>query len=171
MKPERLERLLRDPGPREAGSQLPPLPDHVLEARAVLRGAGRTHFLRSFAAMGAGVAVAAAAVAITLAFIQQPSSPQVGGTSPTPTPSEPPSATLAPTPIPSEVANLPICTPASLKAVYEAWGGAAGSTGTRITLTNIGTASCSLHGFPGGQIEDANGNVIAEVPCCDSLRA
>jgi len=68
MSGERLERGLRERGPRELGASIPPLPSDVDEARARLRAIDRHRGLRALAggvlATGATLATAAAAVVL-----------------------------------------------------------------------------------------------------------
>ncbi len=54
------------------------------------------------------------------------------------------------------------CDPASIIATGGPWGGAAGSRGADITVTNRGTAACDLPSSPAVAIVDPGGNVLVQ---------
>src|SRR5438876_12165717 len=69
---DRVERSLREPGPREERSGFVALPADIAEARAMLRHSERSRILRGFLGAGAAVATAAVAVLVALAVTQAP---------------------------------------------------------------------------------------------------
>ena len=158
MSGERLERGLRERGPRELGASIPPLPSDVDEARARLRAIDRHRGLRALAggvlATGATLATAAAAVVLAMTLT----------THPTPSPGLLPGATGSPT---GTTAQSPggsaACAPGDLSAVAEPWGAAAGSRGTLVTVTNTSDLACSVSGSPGARLA-SGGTVLAETP-------
>jgi len=158
MSGDRLERGLRERGPRELGASIPPLPSDVDEARARLRAIDRHRGLRALAggvlATGATLATAAAAVVLAMTLTAHPApSPGLlpgGSGSPTFTAAQSPSGAFA-------------CAPGDLSAVAEAWGAAAGSRGTLVTVTNTSDLACSVSGSPGARLA-SGGTVLAETP-------
>jgi hypothetical protein len=161
MSDDRIERALRQRGPREPEAHLAPLPADLAEATLELRALERRRSPLRIVGVGAGmVLVSAAAVVVVLAVSSRLPQPSVGGR-PSSTPGAVASSTTGATPTPSAIpAALVACQPAAVRAQAEAWGGAAGSRGAMVTVTNVGTVACTLHGSPGAEIRDANGSVV-----------
>jgi hypothetical protein len=139
---DRIERELRQRGPRERGATLPPVPADLAAARVELSRLHRGRALRG--AIGAGLGVLAAAavvvVAIAVAATGPRNGPQVGD-----------GASVQP----SASAGIGECQASSLEATAEPWGAAAGSRGTMVHVTNTGSVTCTLSGRPGASIGDA----------------
>jgi hypothetical protein len=152
MSGDRVERVLRERGPRELEGSVPPPPADVEEARFRLRMIDRRRGLRSLLGAGLGtVVVAAAAVAVAVAVTGPSGSANLGsgdlpgGASP--------SATAGP---------LVACGPGELRATAAPWGAAAGSRGTTVTVTNVGAATCLLEADrPGAQIRSASATIAS----------
>jgi Protein of unknown function (DUF4232) len=147
MNEDRIERALRDHWPLESGASLRPVPVEVAAARLELRRLGRDRVLRGLLGTGLGVVAATAvAVGIAVALTRPPVAPDTGlGSGASPSPS-----------------GIGPCDLQSLEATAEPWGAAAGSRGTMVTLTNVGSETCSLGGFPGARIT-SEGNVVVNV--------
>ncbi len=161
MSDDRIERALRQRGPREPGAHLAPLPADLAEAKLELRALERRRSPLRIVGVGAGmVLVSAAAVVVVLAVTSRLPQPSVGG-QPSSTPGALASSTTAATPTPPATpAALLACQPDAVRAQAEAWGAAAGSRGASVTVTNDGAVACTLHGNPGAEIRDANGSVV-----------
>jgi Domain of unknown function (DUF4232) len=175
MNGDRIEHSLRGRGPREHGADLAPLPASITEARAQLGIIGRHRRLPLVARAVATVGAAAAGVILAaLAGTWLLGGFQPGGTGgsvsvSSPTATTPslqvtptPQATMAPTPQATAQPSPAVtaCLASSLHASAQPWGGAAGSRGTTLTVTNSGTVTCTLHGRPGASIADASGAVL-----------
>jgi hypothetical protein len=135
---DRIERELRQRGPRERMATLPPVPADLAAARAELTRLDRGRALRGALGAGLGVLAAAAVVgAIAVAASGPRNGPQVGdGRSVQP----------------SASAGIGECQASSLEANAEPWGAAAGSRGTMVHVTNKGSAACTVSGRPGATI-------------------
>ncbi|MDP9243503.1 MAG: hypothetical protein M3O77_00290 [Chloroflexota bacterium] len=159
MTDDRIERELREPGPRESAGRRPQLPADVRQARLLLsqidgrRNAGRV-VVRA-AAVGL---TAVAAVAVAIAIGASPRPDIVPGATTTPQASPPATSTPAATPTASQGASA--CAPSNLRAVADRWGGAAGSRGTTIHISLVSGPDCVLQGHPGGRILAGDGSVV-----------
>jgi hypothetical protein len=134
-----LERQLRsERGPREEGYSPTPLP-MTLDANPAA-GRGPSRALRT--GMFVGVAAAAAlAVVVVGGFLAGPSPDTSGSGSASP--------------------GIGACDPSDVALTAEAWGGAAGSRGTVLTIALVqGRAACTLPASVLVQIEDANGTAL-----------
>lgn len=179
MSDDRIERALREKGPRELGG--PPmvlLPDDLREARTRLRSVERGRRFRALVGGGLGT-FAAAAVVVTLVVLLLPPSPTSlapgagasASSSPAAATADPPvtvvatpSSAATPTPAATPVATPALalaCAPADLAAVAGPWGGAAGSVGTMVTVTNTSSVPCTLSGRPGADLATASGTLVA----------
>ncbi|HEU4864504.1 MAG TPA: hypothetical protein VFU44_12130 [Candidatus Limnocylindria bacterium] len=153
---ERLEHRLRtDPMPDEPRYLARPLPATVAEARAVLerrRSASPPAWL--------GLAAVATVAVIVVALVVIPASlptrnPSGEGSDPTPV-VDTASPTSAPTP-PADTT----CASGNLVFRPEAWGGAAGSRGTSLTILLVdGAAPCDLSTTVSARILDGSGTVL-----------
>jgi hypothetical protein len=157
MNRDRIERALREPGPRERGYSPEALPATAAELRA--RVPRRSRLLMSAGAVG-GLAAAVAAGAVVAVVLSRGFSPgpATGGTvsSPTPTPSTVP--TSAPTPAPAPVAA---CRAEDFAWSSDPWGGAAGSRGTTIVAKGVTSlVACELKGAATLVLRDANRTVL-----------
>lgn len=89
-----------------------------------------------------------------------PSAPAGAHAAPAPAPSSS-SATSAPAPSGSSSASGPgRCHAAGLTVAEADNGAAAGSLSARVTFTNTSGATCTLSGYPGMQMLDAQGNAL-----------
>jgi hypothetical protein len=160
MSDDRIERELRDPGPRESAGRGRQLPADLRQARLLLseidgrRSAARVAVRATAVAL---TAVAAVAVAIAIGASWQPGI-LPGGASATPQPSASATSTAAPTPTASQGAS--VCAPSNLRAMADPWGGAAGSRGTTIHITLMSGPDCVLQGNPGARILAGDGSVV-----------
>ncbi len=152
MSGDRVERVLRERGPRELEGSIPPLPARVEEARSHLRTIDRRRSLRSLFGGGLGtLAVAAAAVTVAIA-VTGPSGSTPSGAGDLPGHGSP-SAPTAP---------VVACGPGELHATAAPWGAAAGSRGTTVTVTNVSAATCLIEADrPGAQIRSASATVAS----------
>jgi len=147
---DRVERALREPGPREERSGFVALPADIAEARAMLRHSERSRILRGFLGAGAAVATAAVAVLVALAVTQAPA-PAANGvgsasSSPSPTPSPPPVAG---------------CRAGDFAWSSGPWGGGAGSRGTIVVARGVGSLQgCIIRGRATLTLRDANGTLL-----------
>lgn len=115
----------------------------------------------------ASVLIAAAAMALALTACSSPTS---GPTTPSPSASDSssPSSTSTATPRPTGTSTAtPIdgqCATSDLSgAIGPGAGGAAGSIGVTIVLTNTGSSSCDLQGWPGVSfVGDGNGTQLGK---------
>jgi hypothetical protein len=111
-------------------------------------------------------ALAAAAVVGVAAFLTGCGTSSSSGSSPQPTititetPVAPASQTTTTTP-PTTPAGPAVCATRDLKVTLGSGQGAAGSTYTNIDFTNIGTATCTLYGYPGVSL--AGGSPVAQM--------
>ncbi len=169
MSGDRAERGLRERGPRELGGSMPSLPADVDEARTRLRMIDRRRGVRSLVAAGLGtVAVGAVAVVVALA-VTMPPGPTPGPLSGSGTPgviaSGSSAASAGPTVPASAAPAVSPCHVAQMRAVIaDGWGGAAGSVGAMLQLTNNGSASCVLSGRPGAVIEAGATTLVRAEP-------
>lgn len=166
---DRLEDLLRVPGPREADYLPRRLPSALDRPHRGFEGRGWT-LLRvgRLAALSAAV-VAGTAVAVVL--VGGGGSPAGSGTAATsasatasaPAPASSEVATVAATPTSSPAsAAPPACRAADLAWSTDAWGGAAGSTGTTVLARGLTSLDrCTIDGSATLELRDANGNVVA----------
>lgn len=155
MMPDEIERALRHPGPREQGPGPAPLPADVAEARATLRQLGHGRWLRSmFGVAGGGLAVGVTAVAtlLVVAALRSPTQAPLGAGSSGAGAASPPAASV----------GVLACAPDQLLATSEPWGGAAGSVGTTVTVTNTGDVACTVQGAPGARITDGSGAAVVK---------
>jgi hypothetical protein len=148
MNDDRIERDLRRRGPREVTTDLPTLPPDITAARAELRRLGRGHL--PWRALGVGFGVLAGATIAAAIAIAMTAPPLVDvGNEPS----------AAPTATP----GIGPCQVSALEASAEAWGAAAGSRGTTITVVNTRSVACTLRGHPGAAIGDDQGVVWVSV--------
>jgi Protein of unknown function (DUF4232) len=77
-----------------------------------------------------------------------------------PSPSSQPSATPAPTPTP--VPTVGPCTAKGLSARITSWEGAAGNRIAQVTMTNSGSATCTMLAATIPQLVDGRGTVLAQ---------
>jgi len=165
---DRLERSLREPGPRERGYRAQPLPISLTEARQTSRGA--RPLLR--AALIGAVAASAAIVtlAVTLGLPRGPVGTSAGNSSAASSSAESslapsslaPSSTLASAS--AQPTNNPAaaCLASNLAISADPWGGATGSRGTTVLFRTVDSASpCTLQGSPQAEVVDASGKVLA----------
>jgi hypothetical protein len=161
MNRDRIERALREPGPRERGYSPEALPATAAELRA--RVPRRRGLLMSAGGLGGLAAAVAAgavvAVVLTRGFSHAPGN--IGtGSNPTTTPTltSTPTVALTPTPSPATVAA---CRAGDFAWSADPWGGAAGSRGTIIlarAVASLGT--CDLNGEATITLRDGNGGVL-----------
>lgn len=150
---ERIERELRNPGPREAADGGRGLPGDVRHARLLLSEIdGRRNSGRLVVRATAVGLVAAAAVAVAIVIGASPRSGIEPGASETPQP------TAAATPTGSQAAS--VCAVSNLQAVAERWGAAAGSRGTTVHITLVSGPDCVLQGHPGARIVAGDGSLL-----------
>jgi len=165
MNRDRIERALREPGPRERGYSPEALPATAAELRA--RVPRRNRLLMSAGAFGgfAAAVAAGAVIAVVLSRGVTPG-PGTGGTvsSPTPTSVRTSSPTPAPTPAPtptSSPAPVAACRAGDFAWSYEPWGGDAGGRGTILTAKHSASApACDLAGPASVVVLDANGHTL-----------
>jgi hypothetical protein len=159
MSDDRIERELREPGPRETAGRGRQLPADVRQARLLLteidrrRNAGRV----VVRATAVGLA-AAAAVAVAIAIGASPRPGIAPGASETPQPT--PAATSTPAATPTGGEALLPCAEPRVMAVADRWGGAAGSRGTTIHITVAAGPDCVLVGHPAARILGGDGSVV-----------
>jgi len=160
MNRDRIERALREPGPRERGYSQEALPGTAAELRA--RVPRRNRLVMSAGALG-GFAAAVAAGAVIAVVLSRgvASGPGTGGTVSRPTPT--PTAVLTPAPTPtSSPAPVAACRAGDFAWNGDPWGGAAGSRGTTVLARAVATlAPCELHGEATLTLRDAKGVVLA----------
>ena len=153
MNRDRIERALREPGPRERGYVPEPLPATAAELRA--RRTRRRGVLMSAGALGglAAAVAAGAVVAIVLTRGFGPGPATTGaGSSPTSTSTPLPTASAAP---------VSACRAGDFAWSSDPWGGAAGSRGTTILARGVASlGSCELKGEATLLLRDANGNLL-----------
>jgi hypothetical protein len=147
MNDQDLERQLRSQrGPREDGYTPAPLPMTLEEARAKRAPA---RILRAGMFVGAAAA-GVLAVGVVAVILSGPGNKGVGGTA-----SASPSASAS-------VASG-ACTPADVMLSAEPWGGAAGSRGTIVTISQApGGAPCDLPKAVHAEIVDAKGKHLVK---------
>ena len=161
MNRDRIERALREPGPRERGYSPESLPATAAELRA--RMPRRRGLLMSAGGIG-GVAAAVAAgtvLAVVLTRGLGPGPSNTGtGSNPTPTPTvaATPAVTAAPTPSPAPVAA---CHAGDFAWSSDAWGSAMGSRGTNIVARGVTSMQpCFIRGQATLTLRDANGTLL-----------
>jgi hypothetical protein len=153
---ERLDHRLRtDPMPDEPRYLARPLPATVAEARAVLERR-RSASPPAWLALAAVATVAVIVVALVVIPASLPTrNPSGEGSDPTPV-VDTASPTSAPTP-PADTT----CASGNLVFRPEAWGGAAGSRGTSLTILLVdGAAPCDLSTTVSARILDGSGTVL-----------
>ena len=144
MNRDRIERALREPGPREQGYSPEPLPATAAELRA--RSPRRRGLLMSAGAFGGLAAAVAAGAVVALVLVRGfGGGSNTGGTVPTP----------SPTP---EPATVGACHAGDFSWTADVWGGAAGSRGT--TIQAVAGATCWLDGEMTLVLRDANNSVV-----------
>jgi hypothetical protein len=150
MNRDRIERALREPGPRESGYVPLDLPATGSEARERL--SGRSRLMASLQPIG-GLAAAVAAGAVIAIVLTRGFTPAVGtgaGSTASPTPSaaaSPPSAAA--------------CRAGDFAWSSDAWGGAAGSRGTTILARGVTSLQpCVIRGEATLTLRDANGTQL-----------
>ena len=157
MNRDRIERALREPGPRERGYSPEALPATAAELRA--RDPRRRGLLLSAGGLG-GLAAAVAAGAVVAVVLARGFAPAPGntgtGSNPTPTP------TLAPTPAPTaSPATVAACRAGDFAWSSDAWGGAMGSRGTTILARGVTSLQpCVIRGEAILTLRDANGTQL-----------
>ena len=161
MNRDRIERALREPGPRERGYSPESLPATAADLRA--RAPRRRGLLMSAGGLG-GLAAAVAAGAVvalvlTRGFAPAPGNPGVGS-NPTPTAASTP--TVAPTPMPTPTpAPVAACHAGDFAWTSDAWGGAMGSRGTTILARGVSSLQpCVIRGEATLTLRDANGTLL-----------
>jgi hypothetical protein len=157
---ERLEHRLRtEPMPDEPHYLARPLPATVAEARAVLERR-RSGSPAAWLALAAAATVAVIVVALVVIPASLPDrNPSGEGSDPTPA-VDTPSPTSAPASAPTAPADT---TGAAGNLVFrpEAWGGAAGSRGTSLSILLVdGAAPCDLSTTVSARILDGSGTVL-----------
>jgi hypothetical protein len=80
---------------------------------------------------------------------------------PSPSPSLNPSTSDGPSQTAGSSAAVELCDPTDLSATSGPVGGAAGSRGADIVVTNAGGGACQLSAFPAVGLVDPSGNVLA----------
>jgi hypothetical protein len=140
---DRVQRALREPGPREAGYSPIGLPATAEDARARL--SGRSRWLASFGPLG-GLAAAVAAGAVIAILVGRGITPAPGSGGPAASPSA--------TPSPAAVAA---CRAGDLAWSSDPWGGAPGSRGTIVVARGVATLQgCEIRGTATLTLRDAN---------------
>jgi hypothetical protein len=88
------------------------------------------------------------------------------------TPSSSATAVVSSTPTPTSdtAAAPPACATSSLKVTLGSGGAAAGTAFTVIDFTNIGSAPCTLYGYPGASLTDAAGAQVGAAAFRNSVR-
>jgi hypothetical protein len=158
MNRDRIERALREPGPRERGYSPEALPATAADLRA--RVPRRRGLLMSAGGLG-GLAAAVAAGAVVAVVLTRGLGPGPGntgtGSNPTPTPTL--AATPAPTASPVPVAA---CHAGDFAWSSDPWGGAAGSRGTTILARGVTglQGPCVIRGQATLTLRDANGALL-----------
>jgi hypothetical protein len=161
MNRDRIERALREPGPRERGYSPEALPATAAELRA--RVPRRNRLLMSAGAFG-GFAAAVAAGAVIAVVLTRGFSPGpgTGGTVWSPSPTPVPTST--PTPVPTPTASpapIAACRAGDFAWSADPWGGAAGSRGTIILARAVASLGrCELQGDATLTLRDANGTLL-----------
>jgi hypothetical protein len=118
-----------------------------------------------------GLALAAAVCPVVLASAcasraplraAGPASPQppAAASANTAGPSSPPPTDGAPSTAPAAASPVPRCTERNLAAGVSSYQVGGGQSGIIITLTNTGTASCSMYGYPGLGLQDDAHHVL-----------
>ncbi len=79
-----------------------------------------------------------------------------------PSPSAEPSATPTPTPTPTPVPTIGPCAATDLSARITSWEGAAGNRIAIVTMTNRGSATCTMLAATIPQLVDGRGTVLAQ---------
>ena len=151
MNRDRIERALREPGPRERGYVPESLPATAAELRA--RAPRRNRLLVSAGAFG-GLAAAVAAGAVVAVLLSRgfAPGPSTGGTVASPTPTPTPTRSPAP---------MTACRAGDFAWSSDAWGGAMGSRGTIVLASAVASmTACELHGEATLTLRDANGVVL-----------
>jgi hypothetical protein len=157
---ERLEHRLRtEPMPDEPHYLARPLPATVAEARAVLERR-RSGSPAAWLALAAAATVAVIVVALVVIPASLPDrNPSGEGSDPTPA-VDTPSPTSAPASAPTAPADT-TCAAGNLVFRPEAWGGAAGSRGTSLSILLVdGAAPCDLSTTVSARILDGSGTVL-----------
>jgi len=157
MNRDRIERALREPGPRERGYSPESLPATASELQA--RMPRRRGLLMSAGGLGGLAAAVAAgavvAVVLTRGFGPAPSNAGTGS-NPTPTPTA--TATPAPTASPAPIAA---CHAGDFAWTSDPWGGAMGSRGTTILARGVTSLQpCFIRGEATLTLRDANGTLL-----------
>jgi hypothetical protein len=161
MNRDRIERALREPGPRERGYSPEALPATAAELRA--RVPRRNRLLMSAGAFGgfAAAVAAGAVIAVVLSRGVAPG-PGTGGTVLSPTPTAVPTSTptLLPTPTASP-APIAACRAGDFAWSSDAWGGAMGSRWTTILARGVTSLQpCVIRGEAILTLRDANGTLL-----------
>lgn len=152
MNRDRIERALREPGPRESGYSPQALPATALELRA--RAPRRRRLLMSAGSLGGlAAAVAAGAVVAVVLVHGFGGGGKTGGPASSPSPTPAPSASVAPSAGP-----VAACKAGDFSWTADVWGGAAGSRGT--TIQAVANATCSWDGEITLVLRDANNTVV-----------
>jgi hypothetical protein len=157
---ERLEHRLRtEPMPDEPHYLARPLPATVAEARAGLERR-RSGSPAAWLALAAAATVAVIVVALVVIPASLPDrNPSGEGSDPTPA-VDTPSPTSAPASAPTAPADT-TCAAGNLVFRPEAWGGAAGSRGTSLSILLVdGAAPCDLSTTVSARILDGSGTVL-----------
>ncbi len=148
MNRDRIERALREPGPRESAYAPEPLPATAADLQA--RVPRRRRVLMSAGALGGFAAAVAAGAVVAIVLVRGfGGSANTGGTVSSHTP--------APTARPPVVA----CRAGDFAWSADPWGGAAGSRGTIVLARAVASlGSCDLRGEATLTLRDANGAVL-----------
>jgi hypothetical protein len=154
MNDHELERMLRSQaGPRERGYRARQL------AEPAARPGGAESSILRVAVLASAVAAAALVVAIGAAALLPRSPIGVGAGSSSPSAS----ATPPPSQATPSSNNVAACTESDVDLGAEAWGGAAGSRGTLITLAlREGRSACTLGQATGAWLTDAAGTTLVD---------
>jgi hypothetical protein len=146
MNRDRIERALREPGPRESGYAPESLPATAAELRA--RSPRRRGLLMSAGALGSFAAAVAAGAVVAVVLVRA-----FGGGANT-------GGTVSPKPVAS-TGPIGACTAGDFTWSSDVWGGAAGSRGTTVLARPAATTpTCLLNGRATLTLRDANGGVL-----------
>ena len=137
-------------------------PGSAVAPRAHSGGAGRGPAGARAARLAGGVAAAVCAAAVVSACSSAAPAPHRAAQSQSPVTAvtaAPPAPAPAGT-TPAAPAGVPRCLEASLGTTVSSYQIGGGQYGIIIKLTNTGTASCSLYGYPGLGLEDGSHHVM-----------
>ncbi len=165
MKEDRLERALREPGPRELGYVPTPLPAGLGARPRAHRGPTGALVL-AFRATGLAAAVVAAVLLV--AFVTNGGGGAgflgLGASSSAPPPAAKTDAPASGVPASQTAGAAAPCRASDLAWSTDPWGGAAGSTGTSVLARGVASLDrCSISGSATVTLVDGFGRVVASV--------